>query len=71
MLDISDMSEKDRLFFFMHGLQRWAAQELHRRGVEDLPTALATAEKWMDFSKKVEPSGKSLPPVKVKVGKKR
>ncbi|KAI5652374.1 hypothetical protein M9H77_29561 [Catharanthus roseus] len=33
------------LFFFMDGLQTWAKIELRRRGVQDLATAIAIAEK--------------------------
>lgn len=55
MLDITDLfvvSEKDQLFYFMDGLQPWAEQELHRRGVQDLATALAEAERLVDYSHK-------------------
>ncbi|KAK3043775.1 hypothetical protein RJ639_001971 [Escallonia herrerae] len=34
MLDISDMSTVDRLFFFMEGLKPWARTELNRRRVQ-------------------------------------
>ncbi|XP_068649054.1 uncharacterized protein [Aristolochia californica] len=54
LLNIFDMVEKDKLFFFMDGLQPWAEQELQRRGVQDLATALSIAEKLVEFTKKVE-----------------
>ncbi|XP_068666698.1 uncharacterized protein [Aristolochia californica] len=58
LLNISDMAEKDKLFFFMDGLQPWAEQELQRRGVQDLATSLSTVEKLVEFTKKVEGSNK-------------
>ncbi|RWR78879.1 hypothetical protein CKAN_00743200 [Cinnamomum micranthum f. kanehirae] len=35
MLDIKNMSEDDKLFNFMSGLQGWAQAELRRQGVKD------------------------------------
>ncbi|CAA0819377.1 Unknown protein, partial [Striga hermonthica] len=49
MLDISEMSERDKLFNFMAGLQGWAQAELQRQRVSDLPTAMAAAERLVDF----------------------
>lgn len=49
MLDVKDMSEADKLFNFMSGLQGWACLELRRQGVLDLPSAMAAAESLMDF----------------------
>ena len=43
MLDIKNMSNDDKLFNFMSGLQGWAQTELRRQGVRDLPTAMAAA----------------------------
>ncbi|KAK3031127.1 hypothetical protein RJ639_035125 [Escallonia herrerae] len=45
MLDISDMSAVDRLFFFMEGLKPWARTELNRRRVNNLmkPSSLPRA----------------------------
>ena len=34
ILDIKDMSEVDKLFNFMFGLQEWAQTELRRQGVQ-------------------------------------
>ncbi|KAL6344202.1 hypothetical protein AAG906_035427 [Vitis piasezkii] len=42
MLEIPNMSEEKLLFNFMDNLQSWAEQELRRRGVQDLATAMAT-----------------------------
>ncbi|KAL0293502.1 UNVERIFIED_CONTAM: hypothetical protein Sradi_6933300 [Sesamum radiatum] len=49
MLDIRDMSEKDKLFTFMEGLKPWARLELQRQRVTDLESAMATAERLTDF----------------------
>ena len=49
MLEIENMSEADKLFNFMSGLQPWAQSELRRQSVKDLPGALAAAEGLVDF----------------------
>jgi hypothetical protein len=49
MLDIKDMSEADKLYNFLSGLQGWAQLELRRQGVRDLPTAMAAADALVDF----------------------
>ena len=49
MLDIKNMSEEDKLFNFVSGLQAWAQTELRRQGVKDLPTAMATADCLVDY----------------------
>lgn len=49
MLDIRNMSEEDKLFNFMSGLQPWAQAELRRQGVRDLPTAMTAADCLVDF----------------------
>ncbi|KAI9182156.1 hypothetical protein LWI28_022627 [Acer negundo] len=43
------MSEEDKLFNFMLGLQKWAQAELRRQGVKDIPTAMAAIEGLVDF----------------------
>jgi hypothetical protein len=43
------MSEEDRLFNFMSGLQTWAQAELRRQNVKDLSFAIATADNLVDF----------------------
>lgn len=49
MLDIKNMSEEDKLFNFMSGLQNWAQLELRRLGVKDLQSAMAAADGLADF----------------------
>ncbi|RVW58435.1 hypothetical protein CK203_114986 [Vitis vinifera] len=49
MLDIKNMSEEDKLFNFMSGLQGWAQTELRRQGVRDLPAAMAAADCLVDY----------------------
>ena len=49
LLDISNMSEEDKLFNFLSGLQPWAQTELRRQGVKDIPSAMAAAESLVDF----------------------
>ena len=61
MLDIRDMSEKDKLFYFLEGLKPWAQAELQRQRVQDLASAQAAAERLTDYaaedaSKKKGPS---------------
>ena len=50
MLDLRDMSENDKLYQFMDGLQPWARNELSRRGVMELAVAQTMAERLEDFS---------------------
>ena len=50
MLDIPDMSEKDRLFYFLEGLKPWARTELQRQRVQDLASAQAAAERLTDYT---------------------
>ncbi|KAL3529307.1 hypothetical protein ACH5RR_008629 [Cinchona calisaya] len=40
LLDIRGMSEDDKLFNFMAGLQQWAQTELQRQGVQNLQQAI-------------------------------
>ena len=51
MLELPDMQEKDKLFYFMDGLQSWAYNELKRRNVKDIDEAIAMAEDLMEFRK--------------------
>ena len=44
IVDIKDMSEVDKLFNFMSGLQGWAETELRMQGVQDLPSAMASTD---------------------------
>ncbi|KAL0411790.1 UNVERIFIED_CONTAM: hypothetical protein Slati_3768700 [Sesamum latifolium] len=50
MLDIRDMSEKDKLFTFMEGLKPWVRVELQRQRVTDLGSAMTAAERLTDFA---------------------
>ncbi|XP_057959750.1 uncharacterized protein LOC131152113 [Malania oleifera] len=50
MLDIRDMSKKDKLFYFLEGMKPWARIELHRQRVQNLSTAQATAECLTDYA---------------------
>ncbi|KAG6515103.1 hypothetical protein ZIOFF_025488 [Zingiber officinale] len=43
MLDIQNMSEEDKLYNFLYGLQPWAQVELRRQNVRDLPSAIIVA----------------------------
>ena len=49
ILDIENMSEEDRLFNFMSGLQTWAQAELRRQNVKDLSSAIAAVDSLVDF----------------------
>ena len=49
MLDTKNMSEEDKLFNFMSGLQGWAQMELRRQSVRDLPAAMVVADCLMDY----------------------
>ncbi|KAL3626938.1 hypothetical protein CASFOL_029249 [Castilleja foliolosa] len=50
MLDIRDMSEEDKVFNFVAGLQPWAQTELRRQAVNDLSGAMAAADRLNDYS---------------------
>ncbi|GKV44052.1 hypothetical protein SLEP1_g51279 [Rubroshorea leprosula] len=58
MLEIPDMTKKNRLLYFIDGLQRWAKQKLKHRGVQDLVSAMAVAESLIEFSKEPPKRGK-------------
>ena len=62
MLEAPCMDEKDLLFNFMDNLQSWVEQELRRRGVQDLSTAMAVGESLMDFRR--GDSSQAKPPSK-------
>ena len=51
MLEIPNMTEEELLFNFMDNLQGWAEQELRRRGVQDLATAMVVAESLTDYKR--------------------
>ncbi|XP_070002415.1 uncharacterized protein [Nicotiana sylvestris] len=44
MLDISNMSEEDKLQNFLYGLQSWVQMELRRQNVKDFPSAIAVVD---------------------------
>ncbi|KAL2231121.1 UNVERIFIED_CONTAM: hypothetical protein Sindi_1706500 [Sesamum indicum] len=50
MLNIRDMSVKDKLFAFMEGLKPWARIELQRQRLTDLSSAMTAAERLADFN---------------------
>ena len=50
MLDISDMTEKDKIFGFVEGLKPWARTKLYEQRVQDLASAYATARRLFDLS---------------------
>ena len=62
MLKIPNIAEEELLFNFMDNLQSWAEQELRRRGVQDLATAMAVAESLVDYRR--GDSSKPKPPSK-------
>ena len=49
ILDISNMSEEDKLFDFMFGLQTCAHAELRRQVVKDIPSAMTAVEGLVNF----------------------
>ncbi|XP_027156075.1 uncharacterized protein LOC113756717 [Coffea eugenioides] len=49
MLGVKEMSEEDRLYTFIRGLQPWAQRELRRQNVQTVSQALVAAEKLIDF----------------------
>ena len=49
MLELPDMQEKNKLFYFMDGLQSWAYNELKGRNVRDIDRAITVAEYLMEF----------------------
>jgi hypothetical protein len=71
MLDIKDMSEADKLYNFMTGLQMWAQLELRRQGLRDLTSAMAAADGLVDFHQNKEGGEKQKPKLKEKGLKKQ
>ena len=49
MLDIHDMMEKDKLFFFLDGLSCDVAMELQRRRVQNLTNAVTVARRLSNY----------------------
>ncbi|KAA0059254.1 uncharacterized protein E5676_scaffold84663G00030 [Cucumis melo var. makuwa] len=50
MLDIRDMSEKDKVFCFVKGLKPWARAKLYEQRVQDLLSAYAAVERLFDLT---------------------
>lgn len=50
MLDIRDMSNKDKLWWLIEGLKPWAQIEFNRRGVSDLTMAIVETEQLTDLT---------------------
>ncbi|KAH9727005.1 hypothetical protein KPL70_008489 [Citrus sinensis] len=50
MLEISNMSDKDSLFYFQDGLKDWPKTELDRRGVQTLDDSVTAAESLTEYS---------------------
>ncbi|KAL0412178.1 UNVERIFIED_CONTAM: hypothetical protein Slati_3807500 [Sesamum latifolium] len=46
---VRDISEEDKLFNFMTGLQPWAQIELRMQGVKDLLTGVAATNRLVNF----------------------
>ena len=49
MLVIRNMSDEDKLFDFISGLQGWTQTELRRQGVRDLPAVMVAADFLVDY----------------------
>jgi hypothetical protein len=71
MLDIKDMSEADKIYNFMSGLQMWAQLELRRQGVRDLPSAMAAADALVDYRQNKENGEKQQKPKSKDKGKRK
>ncbi|KAA0061806.1 uncharacterized protein E6C27_scaffold89G00260 [Cucumis melo var. makuwa] len=50
MLDIRDMSKKDKVFCFVEGLKSWAEAKLYEQRVQDLTSAYAAVERLFDLT---------------------
>ncbi|KAG9450477.1 hypothetical protein H6P81_010442 [Aristolochia fimbriata] len=53
------MSDQDKLFSFLAGVRPWVENELRRRGVKTLASAMSTAERLTEFERKTEGNSKS------------
>ena len=69
LLDITSMTEEDKLFHFMNGLQPWAEQELQRLGVQDFASAVAAAERLVEFTSRAEGNPRPKPSPSTQKGK--
>ncbi|KAA0025392.1 uncharacterized protein E6C27_scaffold1220G00220 [Cucumis melo var. makuwa] len=50
MLDIRDMSEKDKVFCFFEGLKPWARAKLYEQRVQELTSTYTAAERLFDLT---------------------
>ncbi|KAA0050163.1 uncharacterized protein E6C27_scaffold675G001960 [Cucumis melo var. makuwa] len=50
MLDIRDMSEKDKVFCFVEGMKPWARAKLYEQRVQDLMSAYAAVKRLFDLT---------------------
>ncbi|KAK3007263.1 hypothetical protein RJ639_015664 [Escallonia herrerae] len=55
MLKILEMSERQRLCFFIDGLQQWFATEFQRKEPHDLASAMVIVERLEDFKQRERP----------------
>ncbi|KAH0665280.1 hypothetical protein KY290_027548 [Solanum tuberosum] len=55
MLNIGNMVEEDKLYYFMSGLKGWAHRELRRQNVQTLNFAIVAADKLADFDEGDDP----------------
>ncbi|RVW77213.1 hypothetical protein CK203_043337 [Vitis vinifera] len=51
MLEIPNMFKEELLLNFLDNLQSWVEQELRRRGVQDLTTAMAVVESLVEYKR--------------------
>lgn len=68
-VEISNIADKDRLFFFLDGLQPWINKELVGQNVKDLNSAIALAEKLLEGKRNERDRGEHRMRVRPKVGK--
>ena len=59
MLDICDMTKKDKLFFFLDSLSCKVAMELQRRKVQNLANAIIAAEQLLEYDIRLPTSMKT------------
>ncbi|KAA0056626.1 uncharacterized protein E6C27_scaffold288G001470 [Cucumis melo var. makuwa] len=50
MLDIRDMSEKDKVFCFVEGLKPWAKTKLYEQRVQELTSVYTAVERLFDMT---------------------
>lgn len=49
MIEISNMSDNDSLFYFQDGLKDWTKVELDKRGVQTLNNIIVVVESLADY----------------------